>query len=275
MNKFACVSVSKDFGTMEVNEDAALAKANIIAVSDGAGGGGVFAERWSRYLLDNLPETPIASFIMLDEWIDGIWESFYKECEEKARQQGGMFLDKFYDEGSFATLAAVWRVSDVECRWMSYGDSVVFNYDTETGILQHSFAQLADFNNPPYLISSKDPLDNKGFRCGSFHTSPSSIVFAASDALSHAILALYKVDKQIAGCKDYDEELATAANLHTRNSMYIKSVLALHPVNFHKKIIDLTSACTDENQFKNIIKQMKADVIIATDDYSLAMMTGS
>lgn len=34
-----------------LNEDAAIAKKNMIAVSDGAGGGGVFADRWSKYLL--------------------------------------------------------------------------------------------------------------------------------------------------------------------------------------------------------------------------------
>ena len=44
-----------------INEDAAIARDNMIAVSDGAGGGGLFAERWSRYLLDNLPESPILS----------------------------------------------------------------------------------------------------------------------------------------------------------------------------------------------------------------------
>ena len=38
------------------NEDAAISNKEIIAVSDGAGGGGVFAEHWSKYLVDNLPE---------------------------------------------------------------------------------------------------------------------------------------------------------------------------------------------------------------------------
>ena len=31
------------------NEDAALAKPEMIAVSDGAGGGGLFADLWSTY----------------------------------------------------------------------------------------------------------------------------------------------------------------------------------------------------------------------------------
>ena len=62
-----------------INEDAAIARSNMIAVSDGAGGGGIFAERWSRYLLDNLPESPILSAEELDLWIDGIWEPYYNQ----------------------------------------------------------------------------------------------------------------------------------------------------------------------------------------------------
>jgi hypothetical protein len=50
-------SITK-FGEI-TNEDAAIVKDNIIAISDGAGGGGVFADRWSRYLVNNLPEVPI------------------------------------------------------------------------------------------------------------------------------------------------------------------------------------------------------------------------
>ena len=45
-----------------VNEDAAIARKDVIAVSDGAGGGGVFAERWSKYLVEHLPEKPIKSY---------------------------------------------------------------------------------------------------------------------------------------------------------------------------------------------------------------------
>ena len=272
MRKTACVSVSKDFDTMEINEDAALARTNVIAVSDGAGGGGVHAECWSRYLLDNLPETPLTRFAELDAWIDGIWESFYKTCEEKAKQQGGMFLDKFYDEGSFATLAAAWRVSDEECRWMTYGDSVVFCYDKSTGLLQHSFTRLADFNKPPFLINSKDPLNENGFRTGIFRTSSSCTVFAASDALSHAILALYEISRQRMGNTEFDEELDEAINLRTKNSTFLKVMSGLRHVNFHKRIVKLTNACKDETSFKNIVKKMKVEGILGIDDYSLAVL---
>mgnify|MGYP007107619935 FL=1 len=93
-----------------INEDAAIARKKMIAVSDGAGGGGLFAERWSSYLLEQLPFTPIHSAEELDAWIGDIWEMYYNKCEEDAKQLGGLSLDKFYDEGSFATLVAVWQL---------------------------------------------------------------------------------------------------------------------------------------------------------------------
>ena len=90
-----------------VNEDAAIARDRLIAVSDGAGGGGVFADLWARYLVEHLPAGPVVDYQSFDEWIDGIWEPFYNDCEEKAKAEGGMLLNKFYDEDSFATLVAV------------------------------------------------------------------------------------------------------------------------------------------------------------------------
>ena len=127
------ISIAK-FEKDITNEDAAIAKDKVIAVSDGAGGGGVFAEIWSKYLVKHLPLEPIKDYESFDKWVDDIWEPFYNDCEEKAKAIGGMFLNKFYDEGSFATLVAVWKDGD----WIAYGDSVAFCYNVRTGILHHS-----------------------------------------------------------------------------------------------------------------------------------------
>ena len=70
-------------------------------------------------------------------------------------------LNKFYIEGSCATVAAAWQTNDDECRWIAYGDSVVSHYNRHTGLLQHSFTRLADFSNPPRLVSCKDPLEEE------------------------------------------------------------------------------------------------------------------
>ncbi|MBQ9230825.1 MAG: hypothetical protein IJ190_06535, partial [Prevotella sp.] len=53
-------------------EDAAIARKDVIAVSDGAGGGGVFADLWSKYLVEHLPDMPIKSHKAFDKWIDEI-----------------------------------------------------------------------------------------------------------------------------------------------------------------------------------------------------------
>ena len=233
-------------------------------MSDGAGGGGVFAERWSQYLVDHLPNNPIKSYKEFDKWVDGIWESFYNDCEEEAKKIGGLFLNKFYDEGSFATLVAVWKNG----MWISYGDSVAFCYNKKTGELQRSFTQLADFNNPPYLINCKDPLNKKGFRNGQFIIDNDCIVFAASDTLAHYILMMYEVAHE----DQYEDELQEAINAQTKNSNFIKAAMRLRKRDFATDVMQKLENCKYENQLISHIGRLKRWGFIGHDDYSLVIL---
>jgi hypothetical protein len=247
-----------------VNEDAAIATESVIAVSDGAGGGGVFAERWSQYLVNHLPEKPIKDYKAFDKWIDRIWEPFYNDCEEEAKKIGGLFLNKFYDEGSFATLVAVWKNG----AWISYGDSVAFCYNRKTKNLQHSFTRLVDFNNPPYLINCKDPLDEKGFRTGKFIVDDDCMVFAASDTLAHYILMMYKVSHRDLN----NEEIIGAIDAQTKNSNFLKSAIRKRKINFEKDVIQKLENCKYPKQLKLHIESLKRWGFIGHDDYSLVIM---
>lgn len=250
-----------------INEDAAIARDNLIAVSDGAGGGGLFAERWSAYLLNNLPDTPVHDVEELDTWIGRIWEPYYYECEEDAKRLGGLSLDKFYDEGSYATLAAAWILSDTECQWISFGDSVVFHYNLHTKLLEHSFGSLADFDNPPYLINCKDELQKEGFSNGTFNIDADSVVFVASDALAHYIIMMYET----ANTDKYEQELSTAESYHSKNSNYIQMAKAMGRVNFEKDIISkLINTINHPTNFKRHIQSLIRKGLIAYDDYSIA-----
>ena len=247
------------------NEDAAMAKENVVAVSDGAGGGGVFADCWSKYLIENLPDKPIKSFKVFDKWIDSIWESFYNEYEEKAKSVGGMFLNKFYDEGSFATLIAVWKNG----QWVSYGDSVAFCYSMKTDELQHSFTRLFDFNNSPYLINCKDPLGENGFRCGKFKITKDCVVFAASDTLAHYILMMYEVTHN----EQYAGELQEAIDAQTKNSNYIKAAMAQKNIEYAKDVMGkLLGSCRNSGNFKRHLEGLRRKGLIGHDDYSLAIL---
>ena len=256
------ISIAK-FEEGVTNEDAAIARKDVIAVSDGAGGGGVFAERWSKYLVEWLPNEPIESFEAFDEWIDGIWEPFYNEHEEIAKKEGGMFLNKFYDEGSFATLVVVWKNG----LWVSYGDSVAFCYNRKTKELHHSFSRLADFNNPPYLINCKDPLDENGFRCGKFDVDGDCVVFAASDTLAHYILMMYEVGHR----ERYADELQEAIDVQTKNSNFIKTAMSIEGLDFERDVICKLLNCSSWPILKNHIRGLKKKGLIGHDDYSLVI----
>ncbi len=266
MSKGVSIAKLNDTG---VNEDAFCATDRCIAVSDGAGGCGLFADEWSRYLIEHLPkEKPICSFAELDEWVDGIWEPFYNEHEEVAKRGDGIFLNKFYNEGACATIAAAWRVSDEECRWMAYGDSVVFHYDRATGLLEHSFTQLADFIKPPRLVSCKDPLEEAGFRSGTFHTGPSSVVFAASDALSHYILMRYLRLDYLKNILD----LTVVHYSHTVNSQLLESAWGMSH-DYDKDVIDrLVQSVQSEENFKSLVAELTILGVLDADDYTLVML---
>ena len=257
------LSIAK-LGEGLVNEDAVKATQNWIAVSDGAGGGGVFADMWSKYLVEHLPDEPITDYQAFDSWIDGIWEPFYNDSEEAAKQEGGMLLNKFYDEGSFATLVAVWK----DGHWISYGDSVAFCYNKKTGKLQHSFTKLSDFNHPPYLVNCKDPSDEKGFKCGRFKMDKNCIVFAASDALAHYILMMYEVAHK----EKYAKELQDAIDAQTKNSNIVKTAMRLRKLDFTKDVIQKLENCKHQQQITAHLGHLIKVGFIGHDDYSLAIL---
>lgn len=265
---YGYVSIAKP-GQEQTNEDASLAEAGRVAVSDGAGGGGVYAEKWAAYLLEKLPAEPISTFEELSGWVDTIWEPFYNEYEQKAKARGGLVLNKFYAEGSFATLAAAWSMGGGKWRWMAYGDSVVFHYCRRAGALSHSFTRLADFNNAPYLISLNDPLVEGAFRSGEFATEEGDRVFCASDALSHYILMEYELSRH----GEYRQELAEAAGAGTRNAALVAAASAEGGINFQGDVVDKLAGCIgNPTNFQRHTERLLRRRIIALDDYSCSMV---
>ena len=100
-----------------VNEDAVNVLGNLVALSDGAGGGGVFADLWSKYLVGQITAEPISDFRSFDQWISDIWEAFYNECETKAKHEGGMLLNKFYDEGQRMEIVLLFTTISIQRSW--------------------------------------------------------------------------------------------------------------------------------------------------------------
>lgn len=257
------------------NEDNCIVNDDMIAISDGAGGCGVFANEWSEYLVEQIShrpnEIPIVWFEQLDDWIGEIWESFYNEHEEKAKEYDGIFQTKFYQEGSYATLAVAWRTGVDVCHYVRYGDSVVFHYSKSACKLEHSFTKLADFAKAPYLISCKDPLQIEGFKAGDFILNDDSVVFAASDALSHYILMMYYVTHP----EEFKDEIEEILNGHTSDSQMLSIALreaADGYLTFDMLIEQLQDVSHDQEKFDSFVKERHKRGVLDIDDYTLAIL---
>lgn len=259
------VTIGKE---QDYNEDAIKNSPELIAVSDGAGGGGIFADKWSQYLLQNIPDSPFSSFECMDKWLDSIWEEFYKQYEKEAQQLESIELLKFYDEGSFATLAAIWIKDDTGGDWMTYGDSAVFCYNIQTKELKTSIENLTNFNNPPFLISCSEPLESTGFKSGVFKNIQGCILFCASDALAHYILASY-----FASYSKDKISMEEAISVKSKNSNYIKAILQYERLDFEKEVLHKLIRCSkNKANFNKHMEKLQRDGKIAIDDYSICFL---
>lgn len=153
---------------------------------------------------------------------------------------------------------------------MAYGDSVVFHYSQDTGVLEHSFTKLSDFSNPPRLVSCKDPLEEEGFSCGDFYLDESSVVFAASDALSHYIMMMYELSK----CKEYGEELAEEYLKASGNSQLLKTAETMK-FDFGQDVLQsLLDATSSNSRFELYLKELNSKGILDMDDFTLVYFKG-
>lgn len=262
------VSIAK-FNDSVPNEDFFFVSDTCAIVSDGAGGCGLYSDEWSKYLVENLPkESSIETFEDFDSWIDSIWESFYQEHEARAKQGDGLLLGKFYNEGSYATVASAWLVSDKICKWCTYGDSVVFHYNKESGILCHSFTKLSDFANPPMLVSCKEPLEESGFYHGTFDVDEQSLIFIASDALSHYILMMYAIKNKYL----YQADLLEEKNQKSNNSNLLCAAELLD-YDFFEDVISVLQNCSNSREtFEIKMKELNALGVLDIDDYTLVFL---
>lgn len=262
----------KKFTDTIPNEDSCQVRNDMIAISDGAGGCGVFASDWSKYLVDNIAnrpnDEPIVGFEQLDAWVGEIWEQFYNDHEAMAKQYDGIFQSKFYQEGSYATLAVVWQTGCDICHWITYGDSVVFHYSKSQRKFEHSFTKLADFSKPPYLISCKDSLQEEGFRTGDFVLYDDSVLFAASDALSHYILMMYYVTHP----DEFKDELDELLQSHTTDASMVSIAQKDNTETFDTIIGQLQDISHNQEDFDKHVKELHKRGVLDIDDYTLAFL---
>ncbi|CAA7622386.1 hypothetical protein [Magnetospirillum sp. UT-4] len=166
----------------------------LAAISDGAGGAGLYCGPWAERLLTRLPRVPLAGFKALNEWLDGFCMGFRSEYAALS-QATPVRHAKFVREGSFATLMAGWlssRQGRAALRWLAYGDSLMLVFDRGSGrqpaLRQVYPGSLGVLDRAPHLLNWKDIPRESALFGGEVILPRHGTVILASDGIGQYLL---------------------------------------------------------------------------------------
>ncbi|MCC5944524.1 MAG: hypothetical protein JJT94_06280 [Bernardetiaceae bacterium] len=164
------------------------------AVSDGAGGTGIFASEWSEHLIKHLPKKPMHTATEVKAWIDKIWEEFYDKYAKMLESDSYSYAvrNKFFEQGSAATIAACWFDS-AKAHWLTYGDSCIFVWDSSAKILESiPYTQAEPFAQNPFLLNwATEAVEPEILQSRSFSLAQEQTFILATDALSLYLILEY------------------------------------------------------------------------------------
>lgn len=179
--------------TFDENEDALRVdsdgnKKKLIAISDGAGGVGIYCKQWAEFIVEKAPESPDHN---LNSWFLEISKEFYLkyynidfgDIETK---------EKFISGGSYATLLFLWI--DYDNKFLNYvavGDSALFIFrKVENGTYVPSLIYPIKHNEfidqNPTLLNWKKAKQIDSTK--TFSLQEGDILIAGTDSISRWIL---------------------------------------------------------------------------------------
>ncbi len=250
----------------------------IAAVSDGAGGSGLFCGAWAEALINRLPKRPITGFNDLNRWLDGFCLSF-RGIHAKQAQAQPVKHAKFVREGSYATLAACWFSflrNRMVMRWLGYGDSQIMIFD-RTGprpILTTSYpSSLAALGRAPTLLNWKDVPSKVSLSVGAVALPSRATIIVASDGVGQYVLLRYlssnspglvnsKMTEEFSRLSDEDSRLGDAIRAQRKYGQ--------EP--FIKELEALREALKSDSTFLAYVRARHKDGLLANDDATLLMI---
>lgn len=101
-----------------------------------------------------------------------------------------------------------------------------------------------------------------------FSIDDASIVFAASDALSHYVLMMYELSKS----EEFESELMELRMKRTSNSQLLQ-MAEKEALKFYDDVLNpLLRSVDSEADFKELMEPLCVKKLIDTDDYTLAIL---
>lgn len=248
------------------NEDAICVKPNCVAVADGAGGIGIFADKWADTLTRNIPENAFCDISELENYIASLWDDFYTGNITLLGNDPWK-IKKFENEGSSATLAVLWKTEENKYIYQSYGDTAcfVFNTENESLKIQDNLKDINDFSLAPNLINWKDEnLLAQAFYNQEITLLDNEEIIIASDGIAVYIYAAYLVYS-----KNFNYE-----NIKEAKTIKIIDYFKKNPINSFSEWLNLLrDSLKNKENFISLCKEWQANKALPNDDYTIAFIT--
>ncbi len=177
----------------EENEDALRVvpydnSKKLIAISDGAGGVGIYCKQWAEFIVEKAPEIPDSN---LNSWFLEVSKEFYlKYCDIDFGDIETK--EKFISGGSYATLLFLWIDYDKKfLHYVAVGDSSLFIFrKEEDGTYLPSL--IYPINNNEFIDQNPTLLNwKKANQIDTFKTfslQKGDIILAGTDSISRWVL---------------------------------------------------------------------------------------
>lgn len=253
------------------SEDAFILKENCWAVADGAGGVGIFAAEWAKYLLEKLPEQPFAEAKGMIDWANENWEEFYQNIDNQPLAIE--VKSKFIEEGSLATLIAAYYDGKI-LKAICYGDAALLLYDTKKKTLGALPSELSTYVKNPFLINWKEEILAEGIVMQDFKWKKQEQLLLCSDALAQYLLLSFAC---LTPKSDWEAQLfeLTKTHQHHRIFQFVEKMEQYFDknVDFHQAVwLPLCEAMQDETSFQQHIYQLCEEGLIPNDDYTAILI---
>jgi hypothetical protein len=261
----------------EENEDAIgifeNSNFNLFAMSDGAGGAGIYCKEWANHIVNNQPEFPILSNEEGNKWFKILSKSFYDFIKPKINYDNLFIGDRFDREGSYATLLYLW-VSKTEKKYYlsGIGDTTLFHFKKTNGdyfiSLVEPISKQSSLDNNPELLNWQKTLEYL-LASKSVDYENGDTIIIATDSLSRRIIyQLINIDeKNTKNC--LNETLVK--NLR---SDFIKHINETNKMTCVKKLVDYLRKLInmDIASFRDELKIWVDRNELEKDDYSLIII---
>lgn len=242
----------------EENEDALRINENsnyhLFAMSDGAGGAGIYCKEWAKYIVNNQPEFPILSNEEANKWFQKISKSFYEFIKPTVNYDNIFIGERFDSEGSYATLLYVWICKTEKKYFISgIGDTTLFHFikkneDYTIGLIEPINKQLS-LNDNPELLNWQKALEYSLLSKSVDYKNGDTIIIC-TDSLSRRIIYQLLLINQFETeqClneninktyrRDFLEHLKINQRIFKMNEFvnYLRNLIAMSPDSFREEL---------------------------------------